>query len=324
MKRNILFFAAAVALLSSCATHYVVTDHVGRNLEGTRTLLTSDTSAFDGTPYALWQHSALDRGQMFDFRTRRDTMRYAFSQAIPCDGWTVTSDSLSRMLRPQVTVNKSFRWFTTRYRYTAVFPALDSLPVPVSEYLTDEEQQLLFQPLDLPTDWNGADMYALLDKLNTKYIKWWSHCFFEKEYEAYYASADSTQRLLLAQYHDTLLALVQIDLDKDSQQPLEQKARLFPELAFVYDFHLSHNVQLSVSEWYETMNSDIETRALWRIELPGGRTGEYMVSAERLINGDYTVTLDSHVLNWWAIAITILLTCALVLWFPTRRVVVMK
>ena len=160
--------------------------------------------------------------------------------------------------------------------------------------------------------------------LNTKYIKWWSHCFFEKEYEAYYASADSTQRLLLAQYHDTLLALVQIDLDKDSQQPLEQKARLFPELAFVYDFHLSHNVQLSVSEWYETMNSDIETRALWRIELPGGRTGEYMVSAERLINGDYTVTLDSHVLNWWAIAITILLTCALVLWLPTRRVVVMK
>lgn len=319
MKRNALIVvAASLLLLSSCATHYVVTDHVGRRLDGTRTLLTSDSSAFDGTPYALWQHSALDCGQMFDFRTRRDTMRYAFSQALPRDGWTVTHDSLPRMLRPQVTVAKHFRWFTTRYRYTAVFPALDSLPVPVSDYLTPDEQRILFQSLDLPADWNGADMYALLDKLNTKYIKWWSHCFFEKEYEAYFASADSAQRLLLAQYHDTLLALVQADLDKDSQQPLEQKARLFPELAFVYDFPLSHAVQLSVSEWYETIDGEVDTRALWRVALPGGRTAEYMVSVERLIGGDYTIALDSQVVNWWAVAVTILLLLAAI-WLPLRQ-----
>ena len=321
MKRNVLILAAAVLLFSSCATNYVVTDHVSRRLDGTRTLLTSDSSAFDGTPYALWQHSALDRGQVFDFRTKRDTMRYAFSQAIPRDGWTITHDSLPRMLRPQVTVSKQFLWFTTRYRYTAVFPALDSLPVPVSQYLTPDEQRLLFQPLDLPADWNGADMYALLDKLNTKYIKWWSHCVFEKEYEDFYASADSVQRLLLAQYHDTLLALVQADLDNDSQQPLARKASLFPELAFVSDYNRSLDVLGGVGEWYETMNGEVETRALWRVELPGGRTAEYMVSLERLINGDYTVSLDSHVLNWWAVAATFLLLAVLVFILPRRRFV---
>ena len=320
MKRNVLIVAAAsLLLLSSCATNYVVTDHVGRRIDGTRTLLTSDSSAFDGTPYARWQHSALDRGQMFDFRTERDTMRYAFSQDLPRDGWTIIHDSLSRMLRPQVTVNKSFRWFTTRYRYTAVFPALDSLPVPISRYLTDEEQQVLFRPLDLPADWNGADMYALLDKLNTKYIKWWRHCFFEKEYEVWCNNLDSTQRTLLAQYYDTLLVLVQEDLPDDKFSSMRSMVNLFPELASVTDYLKNQDIQtdVMVMAWYESC-IDLENRVLWRVELPGGRTAEYMVSAERLINDDYTVSLDSHLLNWWTIVLTLLLVLAAI-WFPLRR-----
>ena len=319
MKRNILFLAAAVVLLSSCATHYVVTDHVGRRLDGTRTLLTSDSSAFDGTPYALWQRTALERGQMFDFRTERDTMRYAFSQAMLRDGWTITHDSLPRMLRPQVSVTKHFRWFTTCYRYTAVFPALDSLPVSISQYLTEEEQRLLFQPLDLPADWNGADMYALLDKLNTKYIKWWRHCFFEKEYEVWCNNLDSAQRTLLAQYYDTLLVLVQEDLPDDKFSSLRSMVNLFPELASVTDYLKNQDIHtdVMVMAWYESC-LDLEDRVLWRVEMPGGRTAEYMVSVERLINGDYTVDLDSQVVNWWAVAVTLLLLLAAI-WLPLRR-----
>lgn len=318
MKRNSLILIAAVVLFTSCGTRYVVTDNVGRRLAGTRTILTSNTTSLDASPYCHWQRTVLDKKLVFDFRDKRDTMRYAYIQAMPRDGWTVVGDSLSRMLRPQVTVTKHFRWFTTRYRYTAVFPALDSLPVPISQYLTDEEQQLLFQPLDLPADWNGADMYALLDKLNTKYIKWWSHCFFEKEYEIYYNYADSAQRLLLAQYHDTLLALVQADIPEDKQSSFGEKASLFPELVFASEYQMSYDVQMVVMAWYESC-LDLENRVLWRVELPGGRSAEYMVSTERLITGDYTIALNSYVLNWWAIAPTLLIVLALVVWFPTRR-----
>ena len=313
MKNRILSFIAAALLFTSCASHYVVTDNIGRRLAGTRTVLTADSTSLDGTPYGLWHRTDLDKCQVFDFRSERDTMRYAYSQAMPRDGWIVVGDSLSRMLRPQVTVTKSFRWFTTRYRYTAVFPALDSIPVPISEYLTDEEQQLLFQPLDLPADWNGADMYALLDKLNTKYIKWWSHCFFEKEYQIYYSKADSSQRLLLAQYHDTLLALVQADIPEDKQVALSEKARLFPELAFVTEYQKGYEVQAVVMAWYDD-NCELENRVLWRVELPGGHTAEYMVSTERLITGDYTIIFDSRVLNWWAVVLTILLALVFVFW----------
>ena len=321
MKRNILTLMAAAILFASCASHYVVTDNVSQWLNGTRTVLTTDTTSLSETPYGRWERTALDKYQVFDFRTEHDTMRYAYSQTMPCDGWTIMEDSLSRMMRPQVTVIKHFRWFTTRYCYSAVFPALDSLPVPISEYLTDEEQQLLFQPLDLPSDWNGADMYALLDKLNTKYIKWWSHCFFEKEYEIYFSKSDSTQRLMLAQYHDTLLALVQADIPEDKQVALSEKARLFPELAFVTEYQMGYEIQAVVMAWYDD-NCELENRVLWRVELPGGRTAEYMVSTERLITGDYTVELHSDVLNWWAIAITLLLALAFALWIPCRRSII--
>lgn len=301
MKRNVII-VAAVLLLASCASNYMVTDQVGRRLDGTRTLLTSDSTAFDGTPYAGWQRSVLECGQMFDFRTERDTMRYAFSQTMKRDGWTVVDDSLVSMLRPQVTVTKHFSWFTTRYRYTAVFPAIDSLPVPISQYLTEDEQRLLFQPLDLPSDWNGADMYALLDKLNTKYVKWLSHCLFEKEMDAYMACCDITQQALLSKYHDTLLALVFANLPSEFRS-IGNVATSFPELEFINKINAVgfDALQRAYEQW------GLDTRVLWGVELPGGRRTEHLVSAERLVAGDYIIEETGRTVNWWACVLTLLL-----------------
>ncbi len=318
MKRKLLLLAAAVTLLASCASHYVVTDEVGRHLDGTRTVLVSDSTSLSETPYGRWQRTALDKGQVFDFRGERDTMRYAYSQMLSRDGWTVVDDSLPRMMRPHVTVSKHFRWFTTRYYYTAVFPGFDSLPVPVLQYLTDEEQQLLFQPLDSPADWNGADMYALLDKLNTQYIKWWRHCFFEKEFEAWCSLLDSAQSALLAQYHDTLLALVRDNLPDERFTSLKSMANLFPELVPVMDYQTGQHVDAIVMAWYESY-IDFDDRVLWRVQLPDGTLKEHMVSSERLIQGDYTIEETGRTVNWWACILTLLLLTAAV-WFILRGV----
>ena len=94
---------------------------------------------------------------------------------------------------------------------------------------------------------------------------------------------------------------------------------LFPELASVTDYLKNQDIQtdVMVMAWYESC-LDLENRVLWRVELPGGRTAEYMVSVERLIGGDYTVVLDSQVVNWWAVAVTLLLLLAAI-WLPLRR-----
>lgn len=314
MKRNIFLFAAVVALLASCASHYVVTDRVDRHLNGTRTLLTADTTSLADTPYGRWQRTALGKSQLVDFRSARDTMRYCYTQPMVRDGWTVMHDSLPRMLHPQVSVDKRFRWFATRYSYTAVFPALDSLPVPISDYLTDDEQRLLFRPLDLPSDWNGADMYILLDKLNAKYVEWLSHCLFEKEMAAYMAVCDSTQQTLLNKYHDTLLAQVHANLQGEFKS-IGNVATSFPELEFINRINA---VGFDALQWfYEHLGLD--TRVIWRLEMPGGYTAEHMVSTERLILGDYIIEETGLTVNWWACVLTLLLVAGAA-WFNLRGV----
>jgi len=314
MKRKVFILMVAAAMFSSCATHYVVTDQVERSLDGTRTVLSADTTSLSKSTYGRWQCNALDQKQVFDFRNECDTMRYAFSQVLPHDGWTITHDSLPRMLCPQVTVTKHFRWFVTRYRYTAVFPAIDSLPVPISQYLTEEEQQLLFQPLDLPADWNGADMYALLDKLNTKYLKWWSHCLFEKELESYTVYCDSMQMDLLNQYHDTLLALV-LAAQPNEFKSIGNVSTSFPELEFINKINYVgfDALRWAADDW------NLDTRVIWRVLLPGGHMKEHMVSTERLITGDYQVELQSDIVNWWAVVLTLLAVLTAVLWITKKR-----
>ncbi len=300
MKRNTIIIAAVALLLSSCAAHYVATDSVTRNLDGTRRVLASSTDDY----FAGWQTDTLAEPLAFDFRSEKDTMRYAYTLGMSRNQWTVSIDSFPRLLQPEVTIKKSFRWFTTRYRYTARFPQLDSLPVPISQYLTPDEQRLLLSANELPSDWNGADLYALLDKLNTKYVKWWDHCLFEKEMEAYVALCDSNQRTLLAQYHDTLLALILADLP-DERKSFSNVCQQFPELSFIGDISNSDNslsytgVNWAMDRW------DLNTRVIWRTELPGGRTAEHMVSADRMILGDYVIEEHSDTVNWWAVLLTL-------------------
>lgn len=299
MKRHSIIIAAASLLLASCAAHYVATDSVTRHLDGSRSIFTprSDTALFKG-----WQEDTLATELPFDFRSEKDTMRYSYTIGIIRDGWSVQHDSMPRILQPEVTVGKSFRWFTTHYRYTARFPQLDSLPVPIGDYLTDDEQRMLFTPNELPADWNGNDLYGLLDKLNTKYVKWWSHCLFEREMEAYAAVCDSSQRALLAQYHDTLLALTLAELPNEFKSA-SNVSTAFPELEFINRINSVGFKALQEAKdlW------QLERWVLWRTQLPGGRMTEHLVSADRMIQGDYVIEEHSDVVNWWACALTLLI-----------------
>ena len=314
MKHTTLILAAASLLISSCAVHYVATDSVNRHLDGKRQVLASNTADC----FAGWQTDTLDTPVVFDFRSEKDTMRYAYTIDMFRDSWTIHIDSMPRLLQPEVTVRKSFRWFTTRYRYTARFPQLDSLPVPISDYLTPDEQRLLLSCNELPDDWTGTDLYSLLDNLNTKYGKWWDHCLFEKEMEAYSALCDSAQRALLYSYHDTLLALILADLP-DNRKSFGNVCHQFPELSFIGDIGSNDNrlsytgIDWALDRW------DLNTRVIWRTELPGGRTSEHMVAADRMISGDYIIDEHSDTINWWAVLITLAVALSAIILISRRR-----
>lgn len=303
MKRQSIILAAASLLLASCAAHYVATDTVNRNLDGSRSILTSRS---ENILFKGWREDTLATSLPFDFRSEKDTMRYSYTIDIINGGWSVQHDSMPRLLQPEATVDKSFRWFTTRYSYTARFPQLDSLPVPISDYLTDDEQRLLFTPNELPADWTGTDLYSMLDKLNTKYVKWWDHCLFEKEMETYSALCDSTQRALLTQYHDTLLALILADLPNE-RKSFGNVAQNFPELDFIGDLDRNDNTLSWTASFWAYEHWNLDAQVLWRVVLPGDHMVEHMVSADRMIMGDYVIEEYADVVNWWACALTLLL-----------------
>ena len=315
MKHTTLVIAAASLLLASCAAHYVATDTVSRHLDGTRQIFTTSTG---DSYFNDWRCDTLAEPLTYDFRSEKDTMRYAYSIDIVRNGWTINIDSMPRLLQPEVTVRKSFRWFTTRYRYTARFPQLDSLPVPIDEYLTPDEQRLLLSANELPDDWNGADLYALLDNLNTKYVKWWDHCLFEKEMEAYAALCDSSQLALLAQYHDTLLTLILADLP-DNRKSFSNVCQQFPELSFIGDISNSDNRLSYTGVTWAMDRWDLNTRVIWRTELPSGRIAEHMVSADRMILGDYVIEEHSDTINWWAVVLTLALAIGAVVLLSRRN-----
>ena len=310
MKRHSIIIAAASLLLASCAAHYVATDSVTRQLDGSRSILTSHsyTDLFKG-----WQEDSLATPLPFDFRSEKDTMRYSYTIDIINGRWSTQYDSMPRLLQPEVTVDKSFRWFTTRYNYKARFPQLDSLPVPIGDYLTEDEQQLLVSHSELPADWNGNDLYGMLDNLNTKYVRWWSHCLFEKEMEAYAALCDSAQRALLEKYHDTLLALSLADLPNEFKS-IGNVATAFPELEFI---NRMNSIGFDALHW-TVDNWNLNTRVIWRTELPG-RTVEHMVSADRMILGDYVIEEHSDTVNWWAVLLTLAAAIAAVVLLSRRK-----
>lgn len=307
MKRNILIVAAVSLLAVSCTSHYVAKDTVSRNLDGSRQILATRPDAdFKG-----WRLDSLAEPQVFDFRGDKDTMRYAYSMDVARDGWTIRQDSLSRWLQPEVTVSKSFRWFTTCYTYTARFRQIEGLPVPIGDYLTPDEQRLLFSPNELPADWTGCDLYALLDKLNTKYVRWWNHCLFEREMAAYAAVCDSTQRALLDKYHDTLLVLTLAELPNEFKSA-SNVSTAFPELEFINRINSVGIEALQKSQDLWELNRWV----LWRVELPGGRIAEHMVGAERAIQGDYMIEETGRTINWWACILTFVLLLAAVWLIP--------
>ncbi|MCR4659646.1 MAG: hypothetical protein K5650_05065 [Bacteroidales bacterium] len=309
MKHTALILAAASLLISSCAVHYVATDSVDCHLDGTRQVLATSTDDY----FTGWQLDTLATPLTFDFRSEKDTMRYAYTIDMLRNSWTLQYDSMPRLLQPEVTVRKSFRWFTTRYRYTARFPQLDSLPVPISDYLTPDEQRLLLNSNELPDDWTGTDLYSLLDNLNTKYVKWWDHCLFEKELEAYAALCDSAQRALLEKYHDTLLALSLAVLPNEFKS-IGNVATAFPELEFI---NRMNSIGFDALHW-TVDNWNLNTRVIWRTELPG-RSVEHMVSADRMILGDYVIEEHSDTVNWWAILLTLSVAIAAVVLLSRRN-----
>ena len=84
-------------------------------------------------------------------------------------------------IKPEITWNKSFRWFYTYYTFSEKYTRYPSqdLPVPLGEYLTPEEQILWFQGDPAACQgMNGYEMYEYLEQIQEKAETWGKKSLF--------------------------------------------------------------------------------------------------------------------------------------------------
>ena len=98
------------------------------------------------------------------------------------------------LLQPEENMQKHFRWFFTYYEYTATIKAFENLPVPLSSYLSPEEQAVFFGNSPLPQGWNGKESYEYLESINNKFVQWYNRSLFETNYDILYSLADAELR----------------------------------------------------------------------------------------------------------------------------------
>ena len=159
MKRIPFTFPIIVALAaSSCSTYYnYMTTDIRKDLSAVRTVYAQADSAYlagntDNSPFffrtdSLWTTGLV--GEPFTknfYDETKELNAFASANLGSASGNTMTAadESLegNPLLAPEESVIKRFRWFYTTYTYKAVYRQITGLPVPVSEYLDEKEQDM--------------------------------------------------------------------------------------------------------------------------------------------------------------------------------------
>lgn len=224
---------------------------------------------------------------------------------------------------PEITFEKSFRWFYTYYKFTEnylQFPAQE-IPVPLNSYLTHQEQILWFQQVPAAYEgMNGYEIYEQLNKIQEKAEKWTNHNLFVIAYECFrdfseqqpqnpfksrleqardsifeqnknqYDPGTTVISTLLDRYFQTsyfseLYKQNQTLIDSLCDEKQLQLTQVL-DLQFKYELIMPGKVISSNAPYYEN------NRLIWNL------------NAWRFLPSDYTLSAESRKLNLWTVILT--------------------
>lgn len=344
MKTNyFITIMLAVFSLTSCTAYYRVTSRIESDGSMYREVYAQGDSAFiagDRThnPFLFrldsrWQVISLDSTTNFDFWGEKEKLNVKACQNIPAvDGEYFAiakgKEQMSSLAIPTEHLKKNFRWFYTYYIYTATYKELpDKGPVPLSNYLTEEEQKIwLYGDNTAFNGMNGIEMNDKLDKLEAKFGKWYNHSLYEINNEVV--------RHFILQEDDTV-HLHRLENVKDSiykgllsgrdNSPEDMEPETFCSLldkAYGTNYYSElyktnkeamnalYEKKINVAEvFYHAIQSELAMpgRLLFsNANIHKGNSAIWKIDGFRLLAGDYVLTAESRVTNYWAFGITLL------------------
>jgi hypothetical protein len=202
-------------------------------------------------------------------------------------------------------LKKKFRWFNTYYYYEEIYHAMDPFKnVPIAEYFTREELDLYYI---------NADTLDF-DKRTTE---WWNKATFESFYKNLTDSlrAQHSEEILnsLVTYKDSLNSLILMDKLSEDSLILCMKALLAKQMndsVKTTTLHVLHDTDHKTEFFMNGLNDYTN-----EVIMPGlildtnakdieGNSVQWKFDYNRFIWEDYTMWVESRVVNRWAMIAT--------------------
>lgn len=346
MKRNQLgVLAVLLFLFTSCGSHYRMISRVNRDGSMFREIYASGDSAFMGgdnkrQPFLFridsgWELTKLNPAIPVNFWGEELLMNVKVSRELSAVGaecfQTLEGKEFMRpLVVPKETLQKRFRWFFTYYTFEATYKELpDKGPVPLSRYLSAEEQQLWFRgERNVFEGWNGIEMKNTLDDLDSKFWKWFARSQYEISWEilCHFESlqqCDTSYLHRLKEYReDVFRNISNLDISYSDKGTPESVCNFFDEYCktkHYSELYKANREGIDALFQKKCQMTDLAGYVMrYELSMPGQLLSTnapaqiegllaWRVDVMRLLSGNYVLTAESRTPNYWAFGITLLL-----------------
>lgn len=329
-----------VILMMSCGSHYRMVTTLDRNGNAHREVYARGDSAFMAgnmtkNPFLFdisnWEVTRMDSAIKYNFFGNEKSLNVRVAQ-------TATSiDQFSKnihyetnnqsLVAPEESLTKQFRWFYTYHTFKGIYKQFKyDAPVPISNYLSKEEQQLWGQgDFSSYGALNGAEMNDLLGEIEDKSMEWYSRNCFEISFVEIQKISQEYNNLNSDKEH--IYKKIQeksqhVDIDpRRVCQVLDEYygTSYFSELFTVNEMALNTEFEKQTA-----VMSQVGNVISYELVVPGTiistnsstvdqNTIIWKVDGMRLLFDDYTLTAAYRIANIWAFVLAgLILTIAVV------------
>lgn len=332
--------------MTSCTTYHRMTSRIENDGSMYREVYTQGDSAFitgDKThnPFLFqldtcWQLIKLDSTVRFNFWGEEKKLNVKACRSLRLingEHFSIAKDKehIRPLAIPAEQLKKKFRWFYTYYTYTATYKKLpDQGLVPLDKYLTKEEQTIWLRGDNAAfSGMNGIELNDKLDKLETKFGEWHNRCQYEiiwkiiRQFTSQQGDTTSLRRLdelketvytnhlsttsnwgdantdaICSFFDKACQTHYYSELYKANKKAMDNMYEQEINIAEVFYHAIQFELTMPGNLLSSNANTSTDNSAIWKID------------GLRLLAGDYILTANSRIINYWAFGLTLLIILA--------------
>lgn len=232
----------------------------------------------------------------------------------------------NRGLKRTAVFSKSYRWFTTVYRFAEIIEKAFPVACPMSDYLTDEELDFYYLPDNVKNNLkSGPDSISfrkMSDSINVKLDQWEFTCEMWQWTEIFYDLFEGHPKLKISREEMRSKAPQFVDCILNADEDDELDTIVIALLGVEFDTTFREEIEYSVTILEEMENNytsgrdyDVEIRMPGRIIASSGyavtdpETGNgsgilWTVKGRYCLTQDYEMWVESRVNNYFVWIIT--------------------